>query len=72
MKLTIEPTGYFEMVNGINCRMWRGTSEKGVAVELYVPLVRVRAEKDQAEFLNELQEVKAERQLTSFDTRLAH
>ena len=70
MKITVEPTGRFEAFNGVECRMWKGTTEKGVAVEFYVPCVRVLAEADQAEFQRALREVKAERRLTSFDTRI--
>jgi hypothetical protein len=70
MKLTIEPTGRFEAVSGVQTRMWKGTTERGVEVELYVALVRARSELDQTELEQALESVKAERQLTSFDTRL--
>lgn len=70
MKITVVPTGKFEFFNGVECRMWKGVTEKGVACEFYVPCVRVLADKDQAEFQQALREVKAERQLTSFDTRM--
>lgn len=70
MKITIEPTGKFESVSGIRCRMWKGITEKGVAVELYVPAIRALTEADQTEFERDLVEVKAERHLVSFDTRM--
>jgi len=70
MKLTIEPTGKFETVNGNMCRLWKGTTEKGEPVELYVAVVAAKSKAAEAELETALREVKVERQLVSFDLRL--
>ena len=67
MRITIEPTGQFQSVNGQRCRIWRGVTDKGVAVDLFVPLIQVRGN---SEFERELAEVQVERELVSFDYRM--
>jgi hypothetical protein len=71
MEVTLRPTGRFESFSGIECRMWEGKTSGGTSVEFYVPCVRTpgiahgHTDLDAA-----LKEIKAERQLVSFDTRL--
>lgn len=56
MKAYVASTDRLTTVNGQRCRIWRAKSEGGVDFEMFVPLVRVLAEADQAEFERELQE----------------
>ena len=71
MKLTIEPTGTIEDVNGIPARIWKGKTEAGSDVMLWVSVVRVHKDAPDVEaFDRALREVKADRQLVSFDIRL--
>ena len=70
MKITIEPTGNFQDVNGVRCRMWKGTTERGTTIELFSPLVRSPTKEDQSELEAALQAVKVDQQLVSFDYRL--
>jgi hypothetical protein len=71
MEVTLRPTGRFETFHGVECRMWEGETAGGTPVEFYVPCVRSPSEADQRELDAALKEVKAERQLMSFDTRFA-
>ncbi len=70
MKITIEPTGRFERVNGNECRIWKGTTDKGEPLNLYIALVHAQSKGAEAELDQALREVKAERHLVSFDTRM--
>ncbi len=69
MKIEITPTGHIDTINGAPARLWRGVTDQGVKVELFVAMVRVAAGDDQAAFTRELREVKPERELVSFDYR---
>lgn len=70
MKIEVEPTGRFTDVDGVRCRIWKGRTDKGVEVEMFVPLVQAKADVDQEEFRRELSETKVDRQLVYFDHRL--
>jgi hypothetical protein len=70
MKITVEATGKFETVNGVQARLWKGKTESGIEVQCWIALVQVHKDQDQTEFLRELQAVKPERQLVSFDMRM--
>jgi len=70
MKITIEPTGRFQDVNGIRTRVWRGTTDEGGQLECYVALVMPKDARADATLSKALKEVKAERELVSFDLRL--
>jgi len=72
MKLTIEPTGTIMTINGVSARVWKGTSDKGIAVECFIAFVQVHEGDDNAGFERELREVtdKLRRELASFDYRM--
>jgi hypothetical protein len=77
MKITLEPTGRFETVdqgNGrVQCRIWEGTTESGAKIIAHIPVIGLHNSApaaDHQEFERELREVKAERQLVSFDMRM--
>lgn len=59
MKLTIESTTRVISVNGVQARVWEGTSEAGVPVYLAVTRVAVPESADQSQFAKELQAHKA-------------
>lgn len=73
MKVTLEPTGTFEGVNGTHCRIWKGTSDKGAPVIAYIAMVGCHKDatpEAAVEFDNELNAVEPSRQLVYFDSRL--
>jgi len=70
MKLTIEPTGHFQTVNGVQTREWRGKTDKGTPVTCFIALVQSPRSADQTEIEDALREVKVERELVSFDLRM--
>lgn len=65
MKITIESTDQIVelLVRGISvpARLWKGTTDKGADVMVFVTRISVGADKDQAEFERELQETPATR-----------
>ena len=46
MKLTIEPTDDFFLVNGVPCRAWSGTDEAGTPVIAMVQMVSPQTHDD--------------------------
>lgn len=72
MKIALEPTGTFENVNGALCRMWKGLTDKNVEVKVWAATIspQTHDEAVNAEFAQELREVKGERRLTHYDIRL--
>lgn len=71
MKIELEPTGRFATVNGAQARIWKGKTDKGVELEAFICFLKVHRDADNSEFEKELREVQPERQLASFDYRLA-
>jgi hypothetical protein len=69
MNIVIAPTGQFESVNGLRCRIWRGHTESGMEIHAYVAVVRTPANKC-PELEQALKEVQGVRELVSFDLRL--
>lgn len=72
MKIELEPTGRFESVEGVRCRIWEGTYQ-GHKIIAHIPLVGLHndaPESAHAEWGRELQAVKAARELVSFDMRM--
>lgn len=74
MELNLKPTGTVETINGAPARLWKGQSDRGVAVLCWIALVRVDLEHASQsmleDFERELREVKPDRQLVSFDMRM--
>jgi hypothetical protein len=58
MKMTIESTSRMVRVNGIECRVWEGVTERGASVQALIPRVAAHAHQDLSEFEAELQEHK--------------
>lgn len=72
IKLTLEPTGAMDSINGIPARIWKGTTDQGHPVEARIAIVdlRTKDEAANAQFAAELREIWPERRLVSFDWRL--
>lgn len=59
MKMTIESTTKIVKLNGIDCRVWEGTTERGVAVHCFIPRVFVKNGQDLTQFEQEFKEQRA-------------
>jgi hypothetical protein len=77
MKITLSPTGRFETVNQgngrVECRIWEGATESGAKIIAHIPVIGLHKDAPAAEheaFGKTLTQVKAERQLVSFDMRM--
>ena len=70
MKLIIEATGTIERVNGVPARIWKGSTDTGIEVTCWIPIVQVRKDADQSQFERELREVEVHRELVAFDMRM--
>jgi hypothetical protein len=70
MKLSIEATGTIERVNGHPARVWKGTTESGIEVTCWIPIIRVRRDADNTQFERELREIEVNRELVSIDMRM--
>jgi hypothetical protein len=54
MKITLESTGQIVELNGIQARVWQGTTESGVPLTAFIPRVAVHPNYDQSQFEREL------------------
>jgi hypothetical protein len=59
VKLIIENTTKIVILNGVECRVWEGVTDRGVAIHCFIPLVGVRTEADRSQFEEELLERRA-------------
>lgn len=72
MKITMQPTGRFERVNGCQCRVWAGVTDAGTEVRVWVPVVQPQTHDAEAlkAFETELRELpQPERQTVAVDLR---
>ena len=56
MKVTLESTTKLVHVNGVECRIWEGTTEGGIQVAAFITIIGADSGADQSEFQRELQE----------------
>jgi hypothetical protein len=56
MKITVESTSKLVFLNGMQCRIWEGVTERGVKVHCNVPRIAVQEDQDLAQFEAELRE----------------
>lgn len=77
MRVTLSPTGRFETVSQANgrvlCRIWEGATESGAKIIAHIPMIGLHKDATLAEheaFGKALSEIKAERELVSFDMRM--
>jgi hypothetical protein len=50
MKITMEPTDQFVIVDGIETRRWLGETERGTKCDVFVPRIRVASTEDTSQF----------------------
>jgi hypothetical protein len=56
MKIKLESTSQIVQLNGIECRVWEGTTEGGVPLTAFISRVAVHRDHDQSQFERELVE----------------
>jgi hypothetical protein len=56
MKIKLESTSQIVELDGIECRVWEGTTEGGVPLTAFIPRVAVHRDHDQSQFERELTE----------------
>ena len=59
MKITIESTTKIVELNGVECRIWEGHTEKGVPIHCFIPRIAVRDDQDCSQFEADLIEKRA-------------
>lgn len=57
MKITIENTDILTFIEGAVVRVWNGVTEGGIECDVYVKVIRVRADADNEAFERELMEI---------------
>lgn len=72
MKITVESTAQVDTVEGASARVWEGSTDKGVPIKVWIAVIspQTHDEEAHAQFVQELQELKGTRTLSSFDIRL--
>lgn len=58
MKVTLESTTKIVTFNGIECRIWEGTTERGLPIHAYIAQVAVDRAEDSSELDRDLRENK--------------
>ena len=56
MTVTLDSTSSVVECNGVKCRVWEGTTAKGVRVFALIPRIAAHKDDDLAEFARELEE----------------
>ena len=56
MKVSLESTTKIVELNGIQCRVWEGETEKGVKCHAFIPLIACHKRDDCSQFREELEE----------------
>lgn len=59
MTITISNTSKIVKFNGIDCRIWEGTTASGIAVHCFIPRIAVHKDSDASQFETELKEQRA-------------
>jgi hypothetical protein len=73
MKITIEPTEtYAESPGGIPCRLWRGLTDEGVTVVVFVAAVAVPEDVDSPELDRELRVMGTAPASSELEEAMAH
>lgn len=58
MRITIDSTEELTRIDGVECRIWRGVTERGVHCYAFIHRIAVRADQDVSQFQRELVETK--------------
>jgi hypothetical protein len=61
MKVTLESTTQIVDINGVNARLWQGTTESGIEMHAFIALIGVDKGADTSQFDRELIECAAPR-----------
>ncbi len=56
MKITVESTTKIVKLNGIDCRVWEGITERGIPIHCFIPRIGVHKDLDASQLEQELQE----------------
>ena len=73
MKITLEPTDQMQSIEGAQCRVWKGTTERGTEVFAFIRCVQPQTHdlEKLAEFERDLKSLPPfRRELVSFDYRM--
>lgn len=72
MKVQLESTTKLIMLNGIQCRVWEGATEAGIACFAFIPRIGIHQDSDASEFERDLQECRPLRnaEVESFPARM--
>lgn len=58
MTITLESTTTIVKLDGMDCRVWEGTTERGIKVHAFIPRIAGREDQDLSQFEAELQEMR--------------
>ena len=58
MKITVESTTRIVNVNGMDCRVWEGVTERGISIQALIPRIATLGNQDLSQFVAELQETR--------------
>jgi hypothetical protein len=58
MKITLESTTKVVFLDGVQCRIWEGETERGIKVHCYIPRIAARPDQDLGQFEEELREIR--------------
>ena len=61
MQLQIEATEHIVEIEGVQCRLWEGTTVNGVPCKVFIHRIAVANDDDQSQFDEELREMPAPR-----------
>jgi len=56
MQITISSTSKVVQLNGIDCRIWEGETEKGIKIHCFIPRIAAKDDQDLSQFAAELSE----------------
>ena len=66
MKITIESTTQIVKVDGIDCRIWEGETDRGVKIFCLIPRIAAMKGQDLSQFEAELKEQRARALIPNF------
>jgi len=70
MKVTIESTDQITRLDGVECRVWSGVTERGVKCLVFLHRIALHDSQDSAQLDQELRETLAPGQLVAFNSVL--
>ncbi len=67
MKITIESTDDLVSIDGVEARLWNGTTSGGIRCHIYICKIGVHKDESQDEFQRELKEAYAPSEIVCLD-----